>query len=296
MRLADPRCLLRLLAVLAAGVLVAACAEQANEGGEPSRGEDSALVQESTPLEHIHGLGINPADEELFIATHNGLFAVREGETTPKKVGQSGQDIMGFSVVGADRFIGSGHPAFDQNLPPHLGLIESRDGGQTWKNLSLLGEADFHVLESSDGRIYGFDGTQGRLMVSADGGRNWTERQPPAGVLGLAIDPSDPDRVIASTEHGMFASKDAGAKWRPLRSDLGGLLAWPAHDRLYLVDGQGQVLVSPDGGQNWRTRGSIGGQPAAFIADEGELYAALGEGTVKRSTDGGATWTVRAQP
>ncbi len=78
-----------------------------------------------------------------------------------------------------------------------------------------------------------------------------------------------------------------------MSDQLAGLLVWPAKDRLYLVDGQGQVFVSSDAGRKWQTQGGIGGQPAAFIAHEDELYAALANGTVKRSTDGGATWAVR---
>jgi photosystem II stability/assembly factor-like uncharacterized protein len=280
-----------LLTVLVAAVSLAACgADDPTLDGEVGQ----ATETDSSPaLQHIHGLGVNPTDGRLFIATHNGLFTAADGETTPRQVGQSAQDIMGFSVVGPNRFIGSGHPAADQNLPPHLGLIESRDGGKTWKNVSLLGEADFHVLESGGSDVYGFDGTQGRLMVSGDGGRNWQQRTPPAGVFGLAIDPADSSSVVAATEEGLFASRNEGRAWRPGRQDLAGLLAWPSKDRLYLVDGQGQVLVSSDGGANWQTQGSIGGQPAAFIADEDELYAALADGTVKRSTDGGASWTVR---
>ena len=285
------RLVVSLLAALALVTVLAACGE--DDPTLAGSGDESA-VEEGPALEHIHGLGVNPQDGRLFIATHNGLFAAPEGETTPKKVGESGQDIMGFSVVGADHFIGSGHPGAGQDLPPNLGLIESRDGGKTWKNVSLLGEADFHVLESSGGTIYGFDGTEGRLMVSTDGGRAWGERTPPAGVFGLAVDPGDASRVVASTEDGLFVSPDEGRGWRPLRPDLaGGLLTWPAKDRLYLVDGQGQVFVSSDGGTEWATQGGIGGQPAAFIAHQDELYAALADGTVKRSTDGGATWTVR---
>lgn len=289
-----PRPLLAALAVLAA-IGLAAC------GGDDSSsavgaGNDSEPVQEGAPLEHIHGLGINPADGQLFIATHNGLFTAAAGETTPTQVGTSNQDIMGFSVAGPNRFVGSGHPGLDQDLPPNLGLIESRDGGKTWKNISLAGEADFHVLESSGSQVYGFDGTQGRLMVSDDGGRNWKQRQPPAGVFGLAIDPTNASRIVAGTEQGLFASKDEGRKWRPVNNTLAGLLAWPKRDELYLVDGDGQVLLSRDAGSNWQTRGSIGGQPAAFIAHDDELYAALADGTVKRSTDGGANWTVRTTP
>ncbi len=291
------RSLLSLPTVLATVALLAAC------GGEPAAEnvgasgteevQQGAPVEDGVALEHIHGLGVNPADGRLFIATHNGLFTAPDGETTPEKVGDSSQDIMGFSVVGPDHFVGSGHPALDQDLPPNLGLIESRDGGRTWKNVSLLGEADFHVLEQDGGNIYGFDGTQGRLKVSANEGRTWAQRTPPAGVFGLAIDPTDASRIVASTEHGVFVSRDEGRTWKPLRNDLAGLLAWASQDRLYLVDAQGQVMLSSSGGTNWQPQGDIGGQPAAFIAHEDDLYAALADGSVKRSTDGGMSWTVR---
>jgi hypothetical protein len=36
--------------------------------------------------------------------------------------------------------------------------------------------------------------------------------------------------------------------------------------------------------------GSIGGQPAAFIAHDADLYVSLADSTVKRSMDEGATW------
>ena len=112
----------------------------------------------------------------------------------------------------------SGHPAPGQSLPPNLGLIESRDGGRTWKGVSLLGQADFHVLQSAGRRVYGFDGTQGRLMVSSNDGRSWTQRTPPAGIFALAIDPRRPDDIVASTERGLFASPNAGRGWRPMRN------------------------------------------------------------------------------
>jgi photosystem II stability/assembly factor-like uncharacterized protein len=203
---------------------------------------------------------------------------------------------MGFSVVDQGRFLGSGHPDATQDLPPNLGLIESRDGGRTWRNISLQGEADFHVLESAGRRVYGFDGTQSRLMVSSDGGRSWNQRTPPAAMFGLAIDPASRDRVVAATERGVFASPNAGKGWRPLRNDMAGLLAWPSSRSLFLVDGNGAVQTSSDGGKRWRQVGNLGGQPSAFMAHGADLYAALGDGTVKRSTDDGRSWTVRATP
>lgn len=288
------------LAAVAVSLLlagVAACGDDSpGRPAEQQLSEQQPAVQTES-VHHIHGLGVDPTSGTLYVATHTGLFQAAQGEQQMQRIGDSAQDIMGFSVLAPDRFIGSGHPdSTDTGSPPNLGLIESRDGGTSWKNISLLGEADFHVLHSSGQRIYGYDGTQGRLMASSDGGRRWTQRTPPAAMFDLAIDPRNADRIVASTERGVVSSTNAGKAWRSLRDDTAGLLAWPTPDRLYLIDGQGQVNRSGDGGQHWQPAGSIGGQPVAFIAHESELYVALSDSTVQRSTDGGATWTVRASP
>jgi hypothetical protein len=48
---------------------------------------------------HVHGLGVNPSDGALFIATHTGLFRAADGDGTAVRVGGSFQDTMGFTVV-----------------------------------------------------------------------------------------------------------------------------------------------------------------------------------------------------
>lgn len=247
-------------------------------------------------LAHIHGLGADPGSGTLYVATHHGLFQAANRRTRLERMGTSRQDIMGYSVVGPRHFIGSGHPDPAQNLPANLGLIESRDGGQTWKNVSLLGKADFHVLRSAGRRAYGVDSATGKLMVSSEGGRSWTQRTPPAAIIDLTIDPLDIQRVVVSTERGMFVSPNAGKGWRPLGGDAAGLLAWPARNALFLVDARGEVSRSTDTGKNLKRVGSIGGQPSAFASHGHELYAALANGNVVRSTDGGASWQVRATP
>ncbi len=285
------------VALLLTGALaLGACGDDPTVGSEGAAPAVPAPGDTRAELEHIHGLGVDPASGGLYVATHYGLFRATRDQTTLQRVGSSRQDIMGFSVIGRRRFIGSGHPDPSGDQPPNLGLIESRDGGRSWSNVSLLGEADFHILESAGPRVYGFDGTHGRLMVSSDAGGSWQQRTPPAGVFGLAIDPAKRDRVVVSTERGLFSSATAGRSWRPVDERLAGLLAWPRPDRLYLIDGRGQVQLSRDGGRVWQTVGGIGAQPAAFIAGGTDLYAALGDGSVKRSTNGGRTWTVRAAP
>jgi len=102
--------------------------------GPPGSGPNAQSASGSA-LAHIHGLGVS--DDTLLIATHTGLWVAPEGQTQARRFGKSTQDIMGFSVLGGDRFIGSGHPDPSQSLPPNLGLIESRDGGKSWQNISL---------------------------------------------------------------------------------------------------------------------------------------------------------------
>jgi hypothetical protein len=247
---------------------------------------------------HVHGLGIDPADGSLFIATHTGTWRVADGETTAERVGDSYQDTMGFTVVGPNHFLGSGHPDLDEarekQLPPHLGLIESKDAGRTWTSVSLLGAADFHVLRTRAGRIYGYDATGGRLLLSEDG-RRWDERPTPAPLLDLAVDPGNASHLIATTERGLHQSLDQGRTWTRLR-DLVGLLAWPERALLYVVTADGRVFVTADRAR-WRQVGSVGSEPAALLGRSGrELYVALHDGTIKQSTDGGRSWRVRSMP
>lgn len=249
---------------------------------------------------HVHGLGINPADRSLLIATHTGTYRVAPNEKKAMRIGESRQDTMGFSVAGPDYFLGSGHPDIEEavakDLPPHLGLIESRDAGRTWRTLSLPGEADFHVLRFARERVYGYDASNDRLLVSGDKGRTWRKVNRPAPLLDLAVDPTDSKHVVASGDGGLYESADEGRSWKRLALRIG-LLAWPSPQRLYLLDTDGAVQRSADQGKRWTDIGNIGGQPAAFLAQtEEELYVALHDGTIKQSRDGGRTWTVRSTP
>ena len=263
------------------------------------RDDQTTSASDAGPV-HVHGLGINPADGALFIATHTGLYRAGAGDSKSVRVGDNKQDTMGFTVTGANRFLGSGHPDFEQDLPPLLGLIESTDGGESWEPISLLGEADFHVLRSAGERVYGYDVTNDRLLASTDTGRTWRTLTRPAPMLDLAVDPADSSHLLASGESpfgmALFESTNGGKDWTT-KGSVAGLLAWPASNRLYAIAGTGEVFRSPDAGRSLDLRGRIDGQPAAFLAEgPDDLYVALHDGTIQRSTDGGATWAVRSTP
>jgi hypothetical protein len=291
---------LGILLAVALGAALGLSALRDDTGGLASDRDQLAPTEDPGPI-HVHGLGVNPRDGTLFIATHTGMWRVKANEREAERVGDTLQDTMGFTVVGADRFLGSGHPdprdIRDGRLPPLLGLIESKDAGSTWRPISLLGEADFHVLRSFGKRIYGYDATNDRLLVSLDAGRSWQKRQRPAPLIDLAADPDNAERLVAAGEDGLYRSGNEGQTWELVREDAVGLLTWPRQNSLFLVDGRGQVFVSPNGGRGWTVVGRIGGQPAAFLGrSAAELYVALHDGTIKRSADGGRTWTVRSTP
>ena len=280
-----------LVTVFVAAVPVG-CGERAPESAGPR-------VEDPGPI-HVHGLGVDPADGALFVATHTGLFRAAEGQSRARRVAGRYQDTMGFTVVGPNRFLGSGHPDLREKLPPFLGLIESDDGGRSWRAVSLQGKMDFHVLEASGRRIYGygsdFDSRQPRFLSSDDGGRSWQRLDPPDPLIALAIAPADARSLIASSERRVFSSRDAGRSWNPVEAPSAGLLAWNGAG-VFLVAADGRTWHSSDDGASWRAAAEIGGQPAAFDSGRGdELLVALHDGTVKRSADRAASWTVRSQP
>jgi photosystem II stability/assembly factor-like uncharacterized protein len=257
--------------------------------------DDEQRAADPGPV-HVHALGLNPADRSLFIATHTGLFRLEPDAERAERVGDRYQDTMGFTVAAPDHFLGSGHPDVRDDLPPLLGLIESRDAGETWKPIALLGEADFHALRVRGPLLVGYDATGGRVMLSSDRGGSWRSARAPEPLVDLVIDPDLADRLLAAGKSRLFLSPDGGRTWKPFE-DGTGLLAWPRGDRLYLLDAGGQVWLSRDRGRRWQDRGRIGGRPAALLATGSEtLFAATHEGEIKHSSDGGVSWTTRSRP
>jgi len=276
--------------MLAAAVVVAVGVGVWIAGQAGDRGQEVAT--DDPGLSHVHGLGIDPADGTLYAATHFGVLRVGErGEV--RRIGGF-QDTMGFTVVGPGHFLASGHPApnddtFDlEGRPPLLGLIESTDTGRHWRSRSLLGQADFHALVAAHGRVYGYNASGGRFLVSADG-ENWDPRAEVA-LASFAVDPADPDHLIGAGEQGLMVSTDGGRQWEPASGPTLVFLAWDAAAGLWGVGPDSTVAHSADGGASWATRGQLPGQPEALLATGDALYAAVAGQGVFRSDDEGRTW------
>jgi photosystem II stability/assembly factor-like uncharacterized protein len=252
-------------------------------------------------LGHVDAVDLNPADGLIYAATHFGVFRLRPQQ--PEQIANRHQDTMGFTIIGPDLFLGSGHPDVREPGPSHLGLVSSTDRALTWKQVALAGEADFHALFAAGATIYGLDVTDGVLMRSDDNGQNW-QRGAELGDADLDVDPDDPLRVLATTDRGLMESQDGGMSFAAVAAQPPLLVLIDHVDHVDYAGGDREpnlVGIDPNGevwarsGDGWAQAGLLPGPPRAFTVLGADRYLAATEEAVLRSDDAGRTWSTVAE-
>lgn len=265
----------------------AASSTAASGSAAPSGAPVAAVDVKGAGWAHVHNLAY-VGDGNLLLGTHEGLYQQAPGQQ-PALLSETPFDVMGLAYDGT-RWLASGHPGKDEDLPADLGLRTSPDG-RTWTTVSLLGEVDFHRLTAAGSTILGVSAHDGALLRSTDTGSTFARLDNP-GIFDVALDPSDPTTALATTQAGPVISRDSASTWAPASgAPLLAFLAWTS-SAVYGIAPDGTVHRSTDSGATWGQRGSTGGQPAAAAAD-GDRIAVLVDGTVLESTDGGTTFTPR---
>jgi photosystem II stability/assembly factor-like uncharacterized protein len=150
------------------------------------------------------------------------------------------------------------------------GLMRTEDGGHSFSDHRPHAARDVHSLTwhpSVSGRAYeaGGDGA----AWSRDGGRSWARAD--AGrdrryAWAVAVDPADPDRWFVSAAPGPFEAHGS----RPSSSAI---YRWEG-------DGPWQPILGP-----------LDSHVYALATGDGKLFAGLGDGTLLESEDGGDNWS-----
>ena len=252
-------------------------------------GPDATPTSAPAMFGHVHGLGVNPSDNRLYVASHLGVF--RQTSSGFERIADRYQDTMAFTVIGDDTFLASGHPDLrETDKPGHLGLIKSTDAGNSWKALSLEGKSDFHALEPAGDRLYGYDSNDGTLKVTQDQ-QDWARVQRLRGLVDLAVNPTDLGDLLVTTNTGLLRrmNEDFAIPPVPDAPPLV-LIDWPHASLLVGASPDGSVFRSRDKGGTWQEVGQVEGTPEALDVLPGAWHLATDRGILK-SSDEGRNWT-----
>jgi len=277
-------------------------------------------------------VGSGEADMRSDIIAGNGMYRSTDAGATWRHVGLDVTQQIGRILVDPHdsrtllvAALGHAYTANDAR-----GVYRSTDGGATWTR-TLFRNANVGAIDlaaTPDGTtVYASlwqtrrppwatyppsNGPGGGLFVSHDGGVTWQPIAghgfPSAGLgkVGLAVAPSDPDRVYAIVDAkagGLYRSDDAGVTWRRFDADprlwergwyFCHVVVDPHDaDRVYVSDTS--VYRSNDGGATFTAiKGSPDGDDFHQLwidpTDGSHLVLASDQGTTV-SVDGAQTWS-----
>jgi uncharacterized protein (TIGR03437 family) len=151
----------------------------------------------------------------------------------------------------------------------------SHDWGASFQRIDRGGSA-VAFDPSHPGWIYAAAsmGVGGSLALSTDYGATWTAKGVPptifSGILNIAVDPDQPNVLLATTPDGLYKSSDGGASWtRQTRSDS---LSFSVrgHEPFAPLGRQ----CAPEGGVFAMGGGAGGGYQVAFSPDDGTTWNA----------------------
>jgi len=251
--------------------------------------DETATAQQAVPIGHVHGVAQNPADQLVYLATHTGVYRLKPGGK-PALVANRYQDTMAFTIVAADDFLASGHPAISEDTPNPLGLIRSTDRAKSWQPVALGGEKDFHAIDVAGPLIYAY-GSDGQLMRTTDR-RSWSTVLRGPDLIDIAANPQQPEQVLVTTGAGELLRLNTAGSPR-LRPVPGAppltFIDRIARGNVVGIDENGQVFSSDRDGRSWARLSSLPGAPEALNV-QSETWLAATEWGVYSSKDAGRSW------
>lgn len=173
-------------------------------------GETFELRNDGLPSTDAHALGAG--DGVIYAGLAGaGTFASEDGGVSwEQRSEEFGPAFMGRIQV---------DPSDAQHLlAPDMGagVVESSDGGRTWRALGGVQGAMWVSWDGSDTDHIIATG-QGTAAESMDGGQTWEPLEVPAGASIVEFDPHDPETlysaVLEAPRASVYVSTDGGATW-----------------------------------------------------------------------------------
>ncbi|HET9393071.1 MAG TPA: hypothetical protein VFO29_06110 [Candidatus Rubrimentiphilum sp.] len=305
-------------------------------------GQSFTPVFDSEAVSSIGAIAIDPKDKKIVwvgtgegaprndVAPGDGVYRSADGGKTWAHV-LTLPDALIASILIDPRDSNSvlvgvlGDPFADNSA---RGMYRTTDAGKTWQKTLYVdartGVSDLATAAAAPGVVYAgmwpyrrtgwssdSGGTQGGLYKSIDFGTTWeklTGNGLPSGAtgrIGVAVAPSDPQRVYALIESKsgiLWRSDDGGATWKLMSSNTlvnerpfyyTHVFVDPTNeDHLWALSVR--LTVSTDGGKTWRigARGVHGDNHAMWISKDAKRIIEGNDGGPSFSFDNGATWAM----
>ncbi|QWQ31233.1 glycoside hydrolase [Candidatus Minimicrobia vallesae] len=172
------------------------------------------------------------------------------------------------------------------------------EAAYSWKDITIPGGKVKESRISSDGSKLivlqeGATFNDRKLLVSTDGGANWSSSAAPEGAINLLTN-TDGSKLVVQGKYGqnnIHVSTDGGNSWTtpaaPVESDAS-LRMSPDGSTLTKCRYGGPLYVSRDNGQTWEQKGNE--CPSAVFNGGRMMLTTYGD--LKQSTDYGATWEI----
>jgi photosystem II stability/assembly factor-like uncharacterized protein len=158
------------------------------------------------------------------------------------------------------------------------------------------------VLIHSDNPLVVYAGSDGGIMKTEDGGRNWrnifSTRGQNKSVNLLSFDVNNKNIIYASTGAGLYRSQDNGNSWKRIFQGKGYLekecIAFASLPYALFLGTKNGLFISNDNGRNWhRAEGKVGVSQCMAVAcnlkEVDFIYIACADGIFK-SKDKGRSW------
>ena len=293
------------------------------------------------PSQYSYDLDVHPTNpDDVLLGTFNGIFRSKDGgRTWVNRLPSAGDNFLEMKRQGVNL---ARSPANPNVVWSGLwgGLAFSTDGGDTWQVTfeDIAQQVGFNgipirslvaIAPSNPNRIYwlvaGYDTTRGYSQIgvfrSDNGGQNWgTALGPPSGqgyplitgtqgwtFLGLAVDPTNPDRVIAGGLD-TWRTEDGGLSWTQIsqwtlperhpqfnHADVDVIAFEPGRSAFWMGT-DGGLFRSVDSGRSfiWKNDGVVArmfSSLAQHPTDPYRLYAGTQDnGTMRLSGDSTSAW------